>query len=100
MDTDKVKCSSCRTYRETTLFKEGFRTCDVCRDKIKAYKEEHREEVNEQRKLYALLTVRCEVRGCDVKRNEQAKHKRTKKHLCNVNKTNEAYNSMLLIKFL
>ena len=88
MDTDKVKCSSCRTYRETTLFKEGFRTSDVCRDKIKAYNEEHREEVNEQRKLYALLTVRCEVRGCDVKRNEQAKHKRTKKHLCNVNKTN------------
>ena len=67
-----------KEHGEATLFKEGDKSCGLCSGRISTYKAEIRLKVNEQRKLFALLTTGCEICECDMKSKEQAHHKHTK----------------------
>ena len=100
MNTDKVFCNSCKVNRDIVLFKEGCKACGLCRNKSNRYSENHRERLLVERKeyrernadkikAYRLLTVRCEVCDCDIKRNAQAEHRKTKRHQHNLNKQAE-----------
>ena len=58
--------------------------CDDNKDIIKQYYQNNIEEINERRKE----KITCEICNCKIARNGLGKHKKTKKHIRNLNITN------------
>ena len=98
-EVEKKQCWKCRGHKGLEMFRGGNATCNGClahrekwagnnaekvRELWQKYHAEHREEINEKRKVYNQLEVDCAVCGCKVKKNKWARHVRTRKHMLGV----------------
>ena len=73
-------CNGCLAHRE----KWAGNNAEKVRELWQKYHAEHREEINEKKKVYNQLEVDCAVCGCRVRKNKWARHVRTRKHMLGV----------------
>ena len=98
-EVEKKQCWKCRGHKGLEMFRGGNATCNGClahrekwagnnaekvRELWQKYHAEHREEINEKKKVYNQLEVDCAVCGCRVRKNKWARHVRTRKHMLGV----------------
>ena len=102
---EKKKCTDCRVSKDLDKFTNENRTCKSClersrrkrernpekeRERQQKYRENNRERVRETkkeyRKMYDQLEEECEICKCTYKKCRRWQHKRTQKHLANLEK--------------
>ena len=98
-EVEKKQCWKCRGHKGLEMFRGENATCSGClahrekwagnnaekvRELWQKYHAEHREEINEKKKVYNQLEVHCAVCGCRVRNNKWARHVRTRKHMLGV----------------
>ena len=94
-EVEKKQCCKCRGHKGLEMFRGNNATCNGClahrekwagnnpekvRELWQTYHAEHREEINEKKKVYNQIEVDCEVCECKVKKNKWARHVKTEKH--------------------
>ena len=98
MESEKIKCNSCKCYRTVEEF-DKFKTCVKCRqkrqqfkkqnrDKVleekKRYRDRHKEEIALKAKAYQQEVYLCPFCNYDVKKCNKYRHEKSKTHLNNV----------------
>jgi len=59
------------------------------RDKINLYRLENRDKILESQRQYKLKRFECPFCNCNIRYADKAEHFKTKKHIKNLNNTNE-----------